>query len=220
MRVIFLGASGMVGAGALREALADPEVETVLSVVRAPTGVTHSKLRELVMTDLFDVKSVETQLAGFDACIWAIGISSSGLDEKAYARITEDLTLTWARTLLRLNPGMSFCYCSAGGAGGPGMWAKVRRGVEGALQSMPFTHVGAVRPGFIRPGPGIRSKTRAYQVGAVLMAPVFWFTPLLVRVMPFLFTTSEVLGRAMLRIVQGRADKFILESADINRVGT
>lgn len=219
MRVVFLGASGMVGAGALRETLAEPDVEAVLSVVRAPTGVTHPKLRELVMADLFDVKSVEAQLVGYDACIWAIGISSSGLDEKAYARITEELTLTWASTLLRLNPKMSFSYCSAGGAGGPGMWARVRRRVEDALKSMPFSHVGAVRPGFIRPGPGIRSKTRAYQIGVVLMTPLFWFTPLLVRVMPFLFTTSEVLGRAMLRIVQGRADTFILESADINRVG-
>ncbi len=219
MKIVMLGASGMVGAGALREALAAPDVEAVLSVVRAPTGVTHPKLRELVMADLFDVTSVEDQLVGYDACIWAIGISSSRLDEKAYARITEDLTLTWARALLRQNPKMSFCYCSAGGAGGPGMWARVRRRVEDALKSMPFTHAGAVRPGFIRPGPGIRSKTRAYQLGVVLLKPLFLLTPLLVRCMPFLFTTSEVLGRAMLRVVQGRADRFILESADINRVG-
>lgn len=106
-----------------------------------------------------------------------------------------------------------------GGAGGPGMWARVRRRVESALKEMPFQHSGAVRPGFIRPGPGIRSKTRAYQLGVVLLKPLFLLTPLLVRLLPFLFTTSEVLGRAMLRVVQGRADRFILESADINRVG-
>lgn len=219
MKIIFLGASGMVGTGALREALAAPEVEVVLSVVRAPTGVTHPKLRELVMRDVFDVASVEDQLTGYDACIWAIGISSSGLSEQAYAKVTEELTLSWARTLLRLNPNLSFCYCSGGGAGGPGMWARVRRRVEGALEAMPFKHAGAVRPGFIRPGPGIRSKTPAYQWGAVVLKPLFLLTPLLVRFMPFLFTTSETLGRAMLRVVQGRADRFILESADINRVG-
>lgn len=219
MKIVFLGASGMVGAGALREALNDSEVEAVLSVVRAPTGVVHPKLRELLVADLFDVASVEDQLVGYDACIWAVGISSAGLDEAAYARVTEELTLVWARALLRLNPNMSFCYCSAGGAGGPGMWARVRRRVEGALKQMPFRHVGVVRPGFIRPGPGIRSKTRAYQLGVVLLKPLFLFIPLLVRFMPFLFTTSEILGRAMLRVVKGRADRFILESADINRVG-
>ena len=53
----------------------------------------------------------------------------------------------------------------------------------------------------------------------MLLKPLFLLTPLLVRLLPFLFTTSEVLGRAMLRVVQGRANRFILESADINRVG-
>jgi hypothetical protein len=181
--------------------------------------VAHPKLRELLLPDLFDFAAVEDQLVGYDACIWAVGISSVGLDEAAYARVTEELTLVWARALLRLNPGLSFCYCSAGGAGGRSMWARVRQRVEGALRSMPFRHAGAVRPGFIRPGPGIRSRTRGYQIGIVLLSPLFPLFPFFVRVFPFLFTTSEILGRAMLRVVEGRADQFILESADINRVG-
>jgi hypothetical protein len=209
----------MVGAGALREALNAPEIESVLSIGRRPCGVEHPKLRELLLPDLFDLAALEGQLVGYDACIWAVGISSVGLDEAAYARVTEELTLTWARALLRLNPGLSFCYCSAGGAGGRSMWARVRQRVEGALQAMPFRHAGAVRPGFIRPGPGIRSRTRAYQVGIVLLTPLFPLFPLLMRAFPFLFTTSEILGRAMLRVVEGRADRFILESRDINRVG-
>jgi hypothetical protein len=99
------------------------------------------------------------------------------------------------------------------------MWARVRQRVEGALKAMPFRYAGAVRPAFIRPGPGIRSRTRFYQAGLVLLRPVFPLFPMLVRVFPFLFTTSEILGRAMLRVVEGRAGQFILESADINRVG-
>jgi uncharacterized protein YbjT (DUF2867 family) len=216
MKVILLGASGMVGAGALREALEAPEVEQVLSVGRRPSGVTHPKLQELLLPDLFDVATVEGRLTGFDACIWAVGISSVGLDEVGYARVTEELTLLWARTLLRLNPGLSFCYCSAAGAGGRSMWARVRQRVEGALQELPFRHAGAVRPGFIRPGPGISSRVKLYQAGIVLLKPLF---PILVRLLPVLVTTSEKLGRAMLRVVEGKADKFILESADINRLG-
>ncbi|NPD27308.1 MULTISPECIES: hypothetical protein [Corallococcus] len=219
MKVIIFGATGMVGAGALREALSAPEVEAVLSIGRQPCGVEHPKLRELLLPDLFEFAAIEDQLVGYDACIWAIGISSMGLDEAAYARLTEELTLVWARALLRLNPDFSFCYCSAGGAGGRSMWARVRQRVEGALKSMPFRHAGAVRPGFIRAGPGIRSRTRAYQVGVVLMKPLNPLIPFFIRVFPFLFTTSEILGRAMLRVVEGKADRFILESADINRVG-
>jgi hypothetical protein len=219
MKVIILGATGMVGTSALREALDAPEVEAVLSIGRHPCGVEHPKLRELLLTDLFEFTAVEDQLVGYDACLWAIGISSMGLDEAAYARVTEELTLVWARALLRLNPDLSFCYCSAAGAGGRSMWARVRQRVEGALKSMPFRYVGAVRPGFIRPGPGIRSRTRAYQVGVVLMKPFHGLLPFFIRVFPGLFTTSERLGRAMLRVVEGKAGQFILESTDINRVG-
>ena len=219
MKLILFGASGMVGAGVLREALEAPHVDAVLSVGRRPAGVTHSRLRELLRPDLFDLSGLDEELAGYDACIWAAGVSSVGLDEAAYARVTEELTLLWARELLRLNPGLSFCYCSAAGAGGRSMWARVRRRVEDGLQAMPFRNAGAVRPAFIRPGPGIRSRTRGYQVGLVLLKPLLPLVPWFVRRFPSVFTTSEILGRAMLRVVEGRADGFILESADINRLG-
>jgi len=206
----------MVGSGTLREALADPEIDAVLSVGRRSCGVEHPKLRELNIPDLFDIGSVESQLVGWDACVWALGISSVGLDETAYARITEDLTLLWARTLLRLNPAFSFCYCSAGGADGRAMWARVRRRVENGLKALPFRYAGCVRPMLIRPGPGIRSRVAVYQTIMSLSRPVF---PSIVRLFPRLSTTSERLGRAMLNVVKGRVDKYILESVDINRFG-
>ncbi len=206
----------MVGKGALREALADVEVTEVLVVGRRACGETHPKLRELLMPDLFNLSAIESQLTGYDACVWAIGVTSLGKDEAAYAKVTEELTLLWARTLLRLNPVFSFCYCSAMGADGPGMWPRVRRRVEEGLRAMPFRHSGCVRPGFIRPGPGIRSATKLYQFGLVVARPLF---PLILALFPKYATTSERLGRAMLRVVQGKADVYILESADINRVG-
>jgi uncharacterized protein YbjT (DUF2867 family) len=216
MKIIVLGASGMVGAGALREALNEPAVEAVLSVGRRASGMTHPKLRELLVPDLFDLGAIEPQLTGYDACLWSIGISSVGLDEAAYAKVTEELTLLWARTLLRLNPRFSFAYCSAMGAGGRTMWARVRQRVENGLRAMPFQHSGCVRPGFIQPGPGIRSRVKAYQALITIFRPLF---PLGVRALPSRFTTSERLGRAMLRIVEGRSDTYILEVPDINRVG-
>jgi len=219
MKVIIFGATGMVGAGALREALSSDNVEAVLSVGRRSCGVQHPKLRELNLPDLFDFSAVENQLRGYDACIWTIGVSSLGLDEVEYTRITEELTLLWARALLRLNPKFSFCYCSGGGADGPGMWARVRRRVEERLKAMPFQASGSVRPGFIRPGRGIRAANRMQRVINMIMAPVLLFTPLLVRVMPFLFTTSEILGKAMLRVVEEPQKRFILEMRDINRIG-
>jgi uncharacterized protein YbjT (DUF2867 family) len=216
MKLILFGATGMVGSGTLREALADPEIEAVVSVGRRSCGVQDPKLRELLLRDLFDFASAEQELVGWDACVWALGISSVGLNEARYARITEELTLLWARTLVRLNPDFSFCYCSAAGADGRSMWARVRQRVENALKALPFRHVGCVRPAFIQPGPGIRSRVRLYQVLITLFRPLF---PAIVRFFPRVSTTSERLGRCMLRVVKGRVDKYILESVDINRFG-
>ena len=216
MKLILFGATGMVGAGVLREALAEPDVEVVLSVSRRSCGVSHPKLRELLIPDMFDFSAYEPELTGYDACIWAVGISSVGLDEAAYSRVTEELTLLWANALLRLNPGLSFCYCSAMGADGRSMWARVRQRVEAALKAMPFKHVGCVRPGLIRPGRGITHALLLYRVFLFFMWPFF---PLLVWLTPSLCTTSARLGRAMLRVVQGRSEGYILESRDINRVG-
>lgn len=216
MKLILLGATGMVGKGALREALADAQVAEVLVVGRRACGETHPKLRELVIPDLFDLAPHEAALTGYDACLWAIGVTSVGKSEAEYARVTEELTLLWARTLLRLNPVFSFCYCSAMGAGASSMWARVRQRVEAGLKALPFKHAGCVRPGFIRPGRGIWSQVKAYNVGIFLLTPLF---PLILKVFPSWATTSERLGRAMLRVAQGKADVYILESGDINRVG-
>src|SRR6478672_3541254 len=104
MKLILFGATGMVGSGTLREALADPEIEAVLTIGRRSCGVQHAKLREILLPDLFEIGAVEPELVGWDACAWALGISSVGLSEAAYAKVTEELTLLWARALLRLNP--------------------------------------------------------------------------------------------------------------------
>ena len=216
MKLILFGATGMVGMGALREALADPGVDEVLAIGRRACGVQHPKLRELLLPDLFDVGAAGEELAGWDACVWCLGVSAVGLNEAAYAKVTEELTLLWARALLAQNPNLSLCYCSAVGAGGSAMWARVRRRVEQELEAMPFRHAGVVRPAYIQPGPGIKSKVKLYQAFIVMVKPV---SGLLVRMLPSMATTSERLGRAMLRVVQGRADGFILESVDINRIG-
>jgi uncharacterized protein YbjT (DUF2867 family) len=216
MKLILFGSTGMVGMGVLREALADPDVTAVLAIGRRSCGVSHTKLEEFLLPDLFDFAAHEARLKGWDACVWAVGVTSLGKNEAAYANVTEELTLLWARALLRLNPVFSFCYCSAMGAEGISMWARVRQRVETGIKALPFRHSGCVRPGFIRPGPGIRSQVKVYNVGIALLRPLF---PLILRTFPRYATTSERLGRTMIRVVQGRADRFILESADINRVG-
>jgi len=217
MRILLTGATRMVGTAVLRMLKADAAVTEVLVVGRRPCGAAEGKVRELLVDDIAAVEAIDdAALSGLDGCIWAIGVSSMGMTEEAYAEVTETLTLRWARRLLALNPTMGFCYCSAGGADGNTMWARVRRRVEGPLQTMGFARVGCVRPGIISPIPGFRHRVALFDVGLRLFGPLF---RLLVVAVPGYATSWERLGRAMIRVVKGEADRFVLESSDINRLG-
>src|SRR5580698_3602450 len=161
MNVLLFGATGMVGQGVLRECLLDSGVESVVSIGRSATGVhsasgvSNPKLREIVHADLADYSTIESQLTGFDACFFCLGISSTGLTEEQYSRITYDITLRAAETLARLNTGMTFVYVSGAGTDssehGRTMWARVKGRTENALLRMPFRAAYMFRPGVIQP---------------------------------------------------------------------
>ena len=207
----------MVGQGVLRECLLDPDVQQVLSIVRTPTNQQHPKLRELVHTDFFDYSGIESQLTGFDACLFSLGVSSAGMDEAKYTHLTYDLTLAVARTLARLNPNMTFIYISGAGTDsterGRIMWARIKGRTENELLKLPFKSAYMFRPGFIQPLHGIRSKTRLYQALYTALNPIL---PLLRSAFPKYVTTTEQLGRAMLKVAKQGYPRPILESKDIN----
>jgi uncharacterized protein YbjT (DUF2867 family) len=217
MNIILFGATGMVGQGVLRECLLDPDVQQILSIVRTPTNQQNPKLRELVHTNFFDYSDIEPQLTGFDACIFTLGVSSAGMSEAEYTHLTHDLTLAVATTLARLNPQMTFLYVSGAGTDstehGRTMWARVKGRTENDLLKLPFRAAYMFRPGIIQPLHGIRSKTKLYQAFYTILSPVL---PLLESAFPQAITTTEQLGRAMLKVAKNGFPKPILESRDIN----
>src|SRR5499433_2209180 len=150
MRVILFGATGMVGQGVLHECLRDDGVEAVLAVGRSSTGQTHRKLRELIRRDLFDVANAGAELKGYDACFFCLGVSSVGMSEADYTKLTYDLTLAWARALARVSPELTFFYVSGAGTGGKAMWAQVKGRTEAALLGL-FRNAYMVRLGMLRP---------------------------------------------------------------------
>jgi uncharacterized protein YbjT (DUF2867 family) len=167
LKILLFGATGMVGAGALLECLADPRVESVLSISRSPTGRTHPKLREVMRADFFTYDDLRADFAAADACFFCLGVSSVGMSEADYTRLTYDLTLAAARAMVAVNPRLTFCYVSGVGTDsseeGRTMWARVKGRTENALLALPFTAAFMFRPGFIQPVNGVRSKTRWYR---------------------------------------------------------
>lgn len=219
MKVLLFGATGMVGQGVLRECLLDEGVQSVLAVGRHATGQTHEKLRELIHNDFFDYSSIESQLSGWDACFFCLGVSSAGMAEERYRHLTYDLTLAAAQTLSRLNPGMTFIYVSGLGTDsterGRMMWARVKGATENALLRLPFKAAYMFRPGIIQPLHGITSKTKLYRAGYAVARPLFG---VLNALSPKSITTTEQLGRAMIRVARHGAPKTILETEDIRNV--
>jgi uncharacterized protein YbjT (DUF2867 family) len=219
VKVILFGATGMVGQGVLRECLLDPEVESVLAIGRNATGQSHEKLHEIALSNLFDLSSADDRLSGYDACFFCLGVSSVGMKEEAYRRVTYDLTISVARTLSRLNPGMTFIYVSGAGTDsterGSAMWARVKGKTENALLEMPLKAAYMFRPAYIQPLHGIRTKTKSYGAAYAIVGRLY---PLWKLLFPKYVTTTECVGRAMLNVVKRGAPNPVLENQDINRV--
>jgi uncharacterized protein YbjT (DUF2867 family) len=217
MKVILFGATGMVGQGALREWLLDAEVESVLVVGRSPTGQRNAKLREIVHDNFLDYSAIESRLIGYDACFFCLGVSSVGMNEERYRQLTYDITLAAARTLARLNPQMVFVYVTGRGTDsserGSLMWARVKGKTENDLLKLPFRAAYMFRPAGIQPLHGIRSKTSWVQAIYVVAAPLL---SLLNRVAPKYMTTTEQVGRAMIKVARNGFARPVLESEDIN----
>lgn len=220
MKAILFGATGMIGQGVLRQCLADPTVERVLSIVRSPGGVVDAKLREVLHRDFLDYAPIASKLAGYDACLFCLGTSSAGMNEADYTKITYDVTLAAAQAVLAQSPGATFLYISGASTDstekGRAMWARVKGKTENALLAMPFKASYMLRPGYIQPVDGIVSKTTLYRVLYAVFGALF---PLWKALFPKYVLTTTELGRAMIAVARDGASKRVLEAPDLVAVG-
>jgi len=219
MKVILFGATGMVGQGVLRECLVDAGVERVLAVGRSPTGLQDGKLREVLHGDFTNFSAIESELTGYDACFFCLGVSSVGMDAERYRHLTYDLTMAAATTLVRLNPNMVFTYVPGRSTDsteqGPQRWARVKGKTENDLLKLPFKAAYMFRPAGIQPLHGVRSRTAWVQAIYLVASPLLTW---LDRVAPKYMTTTEQVGRAMIKVARDGYPKPVLESEDINRL--
>lgn len=217
MKVIITGTTGMVGKGTLLEAIRDPEVESILVINRSSIGLNHPKVKEVLHKDFFDLSPVRSELKGYDACLFCLGISSVGMSEADYRRMTYDLTIGFAKEVLAQNPGMTFCYISGSGTDGSEkgrlMWARVKGKTENDLLTLGFKAAYMFRPGYIHPMRGIKSKTPLYNTFYAILKPLYG----LLKRMPKYVTDNITIGRAMIAVGLKGYTKGVLESLDINK---
>jgi uncharacterized protein YbjT (DUF2867 family) len=208
---IITGATGMVGEGVLIECLKHPDVEKVLVVNRRPGGVSHSKLREIIHADFFELAALEEQLSGYSACFFCLGVSSVGMSKEEYKHVTYDLTLNMARLLAKLNPEMTFCYVTGAGTEGSERgrvaWARVKGATENALLGL-FKQAYMFRPAFMKATPGQKNVKGYYKYFA-------WLYPIGRALYPAGFCTLQEVGLAMILAASKGCSKQILEVKDI-----
>jgi uncharacterized protein YbjT (DUF2867 family) len=212
LRVIITGATGMVGEGVLLECLEHPAIERVLLVNRQPYGATHPKLKECIVPDFLALNGSTRQLSGYDACFYCAGISSRGMSEAEYSRITHDVTVHFAGKLAELNPRMTFGYVSGNHTDSSEksriMWARVKGRTENALMRLGFPMVYNFRPGFMQPTRGQRNIKSYYKAIGSLY-------PILRVLMPNQVSTMREVARAMINSVLKGYPKQVLEIRDI-----
>ncbi len=213
MKVIITGATGMVGEGVLLECIANPSVEEILIINRNPyDGSKSPKVKECIVPDFFNLENVRDQLKGYDACFYCAGKSSVGMNEQDYNRITYDMVMSFAKNLLSLNPGMTFCHVSGMGTDstekGKVMWARIKGKTENALIKLPFKGVYNFRPALMKPIAGQRSLH-----GYNKMYPFLY--PVLRLMMPGKSCTMQQIGQAMINSVSKGYPKQVLEVRDI-----
>ncbi|SEW39885.1 Uncharacterized conserved protein YbjT, contains NAD(P)-binding and DUF2867 domains [Chitinophaga sp. YR573] len=207
IRVIITGATGMVGEGVMQECLLNTDVEAVLSVSRRPSCVVHPKLKEIVHSNFLDLSSIENQLSGYNACYFCLGVSSIGMKEPEYTKMTYTLTMHVAETLSKLNKDMVFCYVSGAGTDstekGRSMWARVKGKTENDLMKLPFKAVYNFRPGYMHAAKGAKNLIPAYKY-------LSWMYPILRTFFPGAASTLKELALAMLSVTLYGSDKHIL----------
>lgn len=212
IRIIITGATGMVGEGVLHECLQHDAVKEVLVINRKSCDVAHPKLQEIIHANFFDITPIRGQLTGFDACFFCLGVSSVGMKEPEYYRLTYTLTMHVAETLADLNPGMTFCYISGAGTDstekGRSMWARVKGKTENDLLKLPFSNVYNFRPGILQPTKGLHNTLKLYTY-------LGWLLPVIKLVSPGSVTTLRQLGIAMIKTATAGYPKPVLEVKDI-----
>lgn len=212
VKAIITGTTGMVGEGVLHECLINDAVEAVLVINRKACGVQHTKLKEIIHADFFDLSAIEDQLGGYNACFFCLGVSSVGINAEDYYRLTYALTMHVAETLSRLNPEMTFNYISGAGTDstekGRSNWARVKGKTENDLMKLPFGKVFAFRPGFIKPTKGLKYIQPYYKY-------IGWLYPIGRSLYPNGFCTLREIGLAMIHTVTKGSAKKILEGKDI-----
>ena len=214
MKIIITGVTGMVGEGVLLSCLDRDNIDEICILSRKHYDISHPKVKEVIVPNFVEIQNFKKELIGSDACFFCAGISSIGMNEADYTKITYDTTIQVAKVLLEENKNMTFHYVSGrytdSTEKGKIMWARVKGKTENDLLKLGFKAAYNFRPGFIKPVEGQRNVQMIIKIFALFYPYLF----------PKSSLTLEQVANAMILLVGKNYSKHILEVTDIQAIAS
>lgn len=212
INVIITGATGMVGEGVLHECINSDYINKIMVVGRRSCGLSHSKIEEIVLSDMMNVSSISEKFKEYDACFFCMGSTSLGKSDDEYYHISYTIPMEFGKVMSEINPQMYFLYISGAGTDstetGKIKWARVKGKTENDLMKLPFKRVFAFRPGYLHPTQGLKNTLSFYKY-------IKWSFPIMKLIMPNKASTLAELGKAMINSVIYPYSRQIIEVKDI-----
>lgn len=208
MKVLILGATGMVGGEVLEQCLANDKIQNVLTVGRRKSGIEHPKLKEVEHGDFLDYSALEAELSQVNLCFYCLGVYQTKVSKEEFWEITVDYLKAIIGTLERTNSNVRFCLFSAQGAStserSPIRFAKAKGRAENILLASELSEKYVFRPGFIIPGPQKKNAS----VSLRLFEPVY-------RLFPRIGIDAPELARVMIDVGMNQNESTVFENRDL-----
>lgn len=211
-KIILIGASGMIGGLVLRKALESDSISEIVSLVRKPLGISHHKLKEIILQNFTNYSDIQEQLKDFDAAYFCIGVYTGSVPDDQFKMITVDYAKAFIDVIKEQSPNANFCFLSGAGADlnekSRISFAKYKGMAENYLIQKQFKHWYIFRPAYIYPVEKRLEPNFSYRIMRTLY-------PIIKSIYPQGAITSEGLADAMFKAGIYGKDQIILENQDI-----
>jgi nucleoside-diphosphate-sugar epimerase len=218
MKIIIFGATGLIGSECVRQAIEDKDIEQITVIVRRDLDkdLTSDKLNVIIHTDFLDYSALTDTFANNQACIWALGISQSAVNEAEYIKITHDYTIAAAKAIVAINPDMKFIFVSGMGADSTEQSRFLFGRIKGRTENDLIKEGGLKETYTVRPAGVLSSQpstNRPWFERAFIP-----FAHVLKIIKPSWFITSTGLARAILYIVKNGHHATLFQNQDLRDI--
>ena len=220
VRLVIVGATGMVGGYALRYALDHSSVGIVTVIGRRTLRISHPKLKEILHNDFADCSALAHPLSGQDAALFCLGVYTGAVPDEEFRKITVDYTVEFARVLRASSPGAAFSFLSGSGADQTEQsriaFARYKGKAENALLAAGFPRLYIFRPAYIYPVEPRKEPNFSYRMLRVIY-------PVLRVLFPNQVIRADDLARAMVDVAvreTGEIGGYVFENRDIRAMGS